>query len=216
MRAGRWPRPAGRLNIRVSRKLRDAMRPFIPAVLLFLTASLAAGQPAPGTPVRVTFATTAGDFVIELDAARAPLSAANFVQYVRDGHYDGTIFHRVIANFVVQGGGYTVDGAEKPTRPPIPNESGNGLTNRRGTVALARHDDPHSASSQFYVNLVDNPNLDPGPTRWGYAVIGRVVEGMDVIDRIAGVATGTKAPFGEDVPIDPVVINRATIAGATN
>jgi len=192
------------------------MRPFITAVLLLLTAPLAVGQPAPGMPVRVAFATTAGDFVIELDAARAPLSTANFVQYVRDGHYDGTIFHRVIANFVVQGGGYTVEGAEKPTRAPIPNESGNGLSNRRGTVALARHDDPHSASSQFYVNLVDNPSLDPGPTRWGYAVIGRVVEGMDVIEKIASVATGTKAPFGEDVPIDPVVITRATIAGATN
>jgi cyclophilin family peptidyl-prolyl cis-trans isomerase len=122
----------------------------------------------------------------------------------------------VIGNFVVQGGGYTLDGAEKPTRPAIPNESGNGLSNRRGTVAMARQDDPHSAGSQFFVNMVDNLSLDPAPTRWGYAVFGRVVEGMDVIDKIANVATGSKAPFGDDVPVDPIVVTKASLVGPAN
>jgi cyclophilin family peptidyl-prolyl cis-trans isomerase len=191
-----------------------AMRTLLTTLALLCLARPAVAQEAPSAPVRVTFETTAGVFVVELDAARAPLSTANFVQYVRDGHYDGTIFHRVIGNFVVQGGGYTADGAEKPTRAAIPNESGNGQSNRRGTVAMARHDDPHSATSQFYVNLTDNLGLDPAPTRWGYAVIGRVDAGMDVIDKIASVATGSKAPFGDDVPIDPVIVTRASIVGA--
>jgi cyclophilin family peptidyl-prolyl cis-trans isomerase len=191
-----------------------AMRYLIVSLALLCCASLASAEPAPATPARVKFETTAGAFVVELNPARAPLSSANFLQYVRDGHYDGTIFHRVVGNFVVQGGGYTLDGTEKPTRPTIPNESGNGLSNRRGTVALARHDDPHSAAAQFYVNIVDNLSLDPGPNRWGYAVIGRVVEGMDVIDKIASVATGNKAPFGDDVPMDPVVITKATVVPA--
>ena len=116
---------------------------------------------------------------------RAPLTAENFLRYVRDGSYDGTVFHRVIANFVVQGGGYDDRLAERQARAPIPNESGNGLSNRRGTLGLAREDCPHSGSSQFYINLMDNAGLDPLPSRWGYAVFGRVVEGMDVVDRIA-------------------------------
>ncbi len=182
---------------------------------LLLLATPARGDPAQDSASnRVKFETTAGTFVAALDNARAPLSSANFLQYVRDGHYDGTIFHRVIGNFVVQGGGYTADGTEKPARPAVANESGNGLSNRRGTLALARHDDPHSAAAQFYVNIVDNLSLDPAPNHWGYAVIGRVVEGMDVIDRIANVATGNKAPFGDDVPLDPVVITRATVVPA--
>jgi len=185
------------------------------AIALLLLAPLASGDPAPAiASSRVKFETALGAFVVELDSARAPLSSANFLQYVRDGHYDGTIFHRVIGNFVVQGGGYTADGAEKPARPGVPNESGNGLSNRRGTLALARHDDPHSAAAQFYVNIIDNLGLDPAPNHWGYAVIGRVVEGMDVIDKIANVATGNKAPFGDDVPLAPVVITRATVVSA--
>ena len=144
---------------------------------------------------------------------RAPLTAASFLQYVRDQHYDGTIFHRVIGNFVVQGGGYLPDGAEKPVRGGVPNESGNGLSNRRGTVALARTGDPHSGTSQFYVNVTDNIALDPSPTRWGYAVFGRVVEGMDVVERIASVATGSSGSFQEDAPLQPVVISTARIAG---
>jgi cyclophilin family peptidyl-prolyl cis-trans isomerase len=193
------------------------MRNLIVSLVLLCCASLVSAEPAPAapaTPARVKFETTAGAFVVELNPVRAPLSSANFLQYVRDGHYDGTIFHRVVGNFVVQGGGYTADGTEKPTRPTIPNESGNGLSNRRGTVALARHDDPHSAAAQFYVNIIDNLSLDPGPNRWGYAVTGRVVEGMDVLDKIASVATGSRAPFGDDVPMDPVVITKATVVPA--
>jgi len=189
------------------------MRPLLAGLALLCCASHALAQDSAASPVRVRFETTAGAFVIELDATRAPLSTANFTQYVRDGHYEGTIFHRVVSNFVIQGGGYTLDGTEKPTRPPIPNESGNGLSNRRGTVAMARVGDPHSASAQFYVNIVDNLSLDPSPSRWGYAVMGRVVEGMDVVDRIANVATGARGPFTEDAPLEPTVITRALVAG---
>jgi cyclophilin family peptidyl-prolyl cis-trans isomerase len=162
---------------------------------------------------RVRFETTLGAFTVEVDPVRAPLTAASFLQYVRDLHYDGTIFHRVIGNFVIQGGGYLPDGAEKPVRGGVPNESGNGLSNRRGTVALARTGDPHSGTSQFYVNVADNIALDPSPARWGYAVFGRVVEGMDVIDRIASVATGSSGPFQEDAPLQPIVISTARIVG---
>ncbi len=191
---------------------------FALAVLALLVAGIGpatAQVPAAAAgPVRVKFTTTLGAFTVELDSTRAPLSVANFVQYVRDHHYDGTIFHRVIGNFVVQAGGYTADGMEKPTRPPVANESGNGLSNRRGTVAMARTDDPHGATAQFYVNLVDNLALDPGPTRWGYAVIGRVVEGMDVIDRVASVATGSRGPFPDDTPLQPIVIQSAEVVAA--
>jgi peptidyl-prolyl cis-trans isomerase A (cyclophilin A) len=160
---------------------------------------------------RVRFETTMGAFTIETDPGRAPLTSASFLQYVRDGHYDGTIFHRVIGNFVVQGGGYLPDGTEKPVRPGVPNESGNGLSNRRGTVAVARTEDPHSGSSQFYVNVADNIALDPSPSRWGYAVFGRVVEGMEVVDRIASVATGARGPFQDETPLEPVVISAARV-----
>jgi cyclophilin family peptidyl-prolyl cis-trans isomerase len=168
---------------------------------------------APAGVQRVRFETTMGAFTVEVDPARAPFTAASFLQYVRDLHYDGTIFHRVIGNFVIQGGGYLPDGAEKPVRGGVPNESGNGLSNRRGTVALARTGDPHSGTSQFYVNVTDNIALDPSPTRWGYAVFGRVVEGMDVVERIASVATGSSSLFQEDAPLQPVVISTARIVG---
>jgi cyclophilin family peptidyl-prolyl cis-trans isomerase len=163
--------------------------------------------------VQVRFTTSAGAFTVEVDGECAPLTVANFTQYVRDGHYAGTLFHRVVGNFVVQGGGHVLDGSEKPTRAPVVNESGNGLSNRRGTIAMARLGDPHSATSQFYVNLVDNLALDPGPQRWGYAVFGRVVEGMDVIDRIASVPTGPNAPFADEAPLEPIVIVSADIVG---
>jgi cyclophilin family peptidyl-prolyl cis-trans isomerase len=161
----------------------------------------------------VRFETSMGAFTIALDTERAPLSAANLSRYAADGHYDGTIFHRVVPGFVVQGGGYTPDGTEKPARDPIPNESGNGLTNRRGTVALARGPNPHSAAAEFYVNLADNINLDPRPDRWGFAVVGTVVQGMDVIDRIAAVRTGARGPFPQETPLEPVVIQRAEVLG---
>jgi cyclophilin family peptidyl-prolyl cis-trans isomerase len=184
--------------------------------LALLTALPALAQqsppPAPSTLApRVKFETSVGNFVVEVDTVRAPLTAENFLRYVRDGAYDGTVFHRVIANFVVQAGGYDERLTERPARGPIPNESGNGLSNRRGTLGLAREDSPHSGTSQFYVNLVDNGNLDPLPSRWGYAVFGRVVEGMEVIDKIAYLRTETVANFGTDVPVERPVIKRAYV-----
>jgi cyclophilin family peptidyl-prolyl cis-trans isomerase len=186
------------------------------AVAIGLAATAHAQSPLPiaaAGPVQVRMTTTLGAFTVEVDQARAPLSTANFLQYVRDGHYDGTIFHRVISNFVVQGGGYLPDGSEKPTRPGVPNESGNGLSNRRGTIAMARIDAPHSGTSQFYINVTDNIALDPSPSRWGYAVFGRVVAGMDVVDRIASTATGSRGPFADDTPLEPVLIESATVLG---
>ena len=191
--------------------------PIFSRILLLIAAGLCAPawsqDAAPAGPQQVRFETTLGAFTVEVDPARAPLTAMSFLQYVRDQHYDGTIFHRVIGNFVIQGGGYLPDGTEKPVRGGVPNESGNGLSNRRGTVALARTGDPHSGTSQFYVNVTDNIALDPSPTRWGYAVFGRVVEGMDVVDRIASVATGSSGAFQEDAPLQPVVITTARVIG---
>ena len=185
------------------------------AILLASLIPLAAGaQATPTLAPRVKFETSAGDFVVELDAVRAPLTAENFLRYVRDGAYDGTVFHRVIPNFVVQGGGYDDRLAVRAPRAPIPNESGNGLSNRRGTLGLAREESPHSGSSQFYVNLADNAGLDPLPSRWGYAVFGRVVEGMDVIDRIAYMRTETVPSFGENVPVERPVVRRAYVIEA--
>ena len=163
---------------------------------------------------RVRFETTAGNFLVELDTVRAPLTAENFLRYVRDGGYDGTVFHRVIANFVVQGGGYDDRLAARTPQAPIPNESGNGLSNRRGTLGLAREDSPHSGSSQFYINLADNVGLDPLPSRWGYAVFGRVVEGMDVVDRIGYLRTETVPSFGADVPVERPLVKRAYVIEA--
>ncbi|MBK7903867.1 MAG: peptidyl-prolyl cis-trans isomerase [Proteobacteria bacterium] len=193
--------------------------PIFSRVMLLVAAGLCAPawsqDAAPAGLQRVRLETTLGAFTVEVDPARAPITSASFLQYVRDLHYDGTIFHRVIGNFVIQGGGYLPDGAEKPVRGGVPNESGNGLSNRRGTVALARTGDPHSGTSQFYVNVADNIALDPSPARWGYAVFGRVVEGMDVVDRIASVATGSSGQFQEDAPVQPVVISTARIVGET-
>lgn len=180
------------------------------AVLLALTALAPAGIAAP-TQVKVE--TSSGDFVLQLDIDRAPLSSANFLEYVRSGFYEGTIFHRIVPGFVIQGGGYTPDLAEKPPRPPIANEAGNGLTNRRGSVAMARTGDPHSADAQFYINLADNLALDPKPTRWGYAVFGEVVQGLDVVDKIGHQATGSKGGM-QDVPIEDVVIRKVTVLNA--
>lgn len=189
------------------------MRALITLLLTFVAWQATAQGLAPD-PVRVRFETSMGTFTVALYTERAPLSAASVARYAADGHYDGTIFHRVVAGFAVQGGGYTVDGTEKPTRDAIPNESGNGLSNRRGTVALARHADPHSAAAEFYVNLSDNLNLDPRPDRWGYTVFGVVVEGMDIIERIASVPTGARGSFPADAPLEPVVIRRATVLGS--
>jgi cyclophilin family peptidyl-prolyl cis-trans isomerase len=155
--------------------------------------------------------TTLGSFVMELDTQRAPLTVASFLEYVKAGHYNGTIFHRIIGTFVIQGGGYDQKYVEKPTRAGSPNESGNGLSNRRATVGLARTGEPHSGTAQFYVNLADNAALDPQPSRWGYTVFGRIVEGMKVVDDIGAVATGSLGPFDRDAPLQPIVIKRVEV-----
>lgn len=159
----------------------------------------------------ITLKTSHGDIVIELDHEAAPKTCENFEQYVRDGFYDGTIFHRVIENFMIQGGGFMPDMMQKATREPIENEANNGLSNEVGTIAMARTMQPHSASSQFFINVADNKFLDyPGQDGWGYCVFGKVVEGMDVVNRIKDVPTTTRAGHS-DVPVDPVVIEKATI-----
>ena len=168
---------------------------------------LAAGlcTPALAAPT-VEMQTTLGKIVIELDSARAPKTVQNFLTYAKDGYYDGTIFHRVIPNFMIQGGGFDKTMAEKPTRGNVENEAKNGLKNQRGTIAMARRQDPHSASSQFFINHKDNASLDhPGHDGWGYAVFGKVVQGMDTVDKIAGVKTAPRPPH-RDVPAEPVVI----------
>jgi peptidyl-prolyl cis-trans isomerase B (cyclophilin B) len=160
----------------------------------------------------ITLKTNLGDIMLELDFEKAPKTADNFVQYVRDGFYDGTIFHRVIDNFMIQGGGYLPGMEEKPTRAPIENESSNGLRNVAGAIAMARTMDPHSATAQFYINVVDNRFLDyPSQDGWGYCVFGRVTEGMEVINRIKGVAT-TSRQGHQDVPEEDIVIEKAEIS----
>ena len=165
------------------------------------------------TQVRVT--TNLGEFVIAVRNDRAPLTAANFLRYVREGFYSNTLFHRVIANFVIQGGGHEATTLKlKPTHENVFNESGNGLQNKRGAVGLARSDTPHSGNAQFFVDLVDNPDLDPVPTRWGYTVFGRVVQGMDVVDRIGETPTGATGPWKSDAPLKPVIIEKVEIVSA--
>jgi len=192
-------------------------RRFRPTLLLLSLLSLAAWLGgaavvhAQTTGPRVRVDTTLGSFVIELDTQRAPLTVKSFLEYAKAGHYTDTVFHRVIGNFIVQGGGYDLKYVEKPTRAGSPNESGNGLSNRRGTVGLARTGEPHSGTAQFYVNLSDNPPLDPQPSRWGYTVFGRIVEGMNVVDDIGAVATGPLPPFDRDVPLQPIVIKRVEV-----
>jgi peptidyl-prolyl cis-trans isomerase B (cyclophilin B) len=162
---------------------------------------------------RVLLSTSLGDITLELDSVNAPVSAANFVDYVTSGHFDGTIFHRVIPGFMVQGGGFTADMAQKPTKAPIANEADNGCKNAKGTVAMARTSDPNSASSQFFINVADNGFLNhtaKTPQGWGYAVFGKVVEGLDVVDQIVSVPTGHHGPHS-DVPREPVTITKATI-----
>jgi cyclophilin family peptidyl-prolyl cis-trans isomerase len=160
------------------------------------------------------FKTSAGDFTVELYAKEAPESAANFLKYVDDGHYDGTIFHRVIPGFMVQGGGFASGMEQKETRPPIRNEATNGLENLRGTLAMARTSDIHSATAQFFINLVDNDFLNHQPGNYGYAVFGRVTAGMDVVDAIAAVPTTRRRGHG-DVPVDEVVVRSVTREAAT-
>ncbi|MGH8378388.1 MAG: peptidylprolyl isomerase [Gammaproteobacteria bacterium] len=185
---------------------------------LLIAALLAACSQAPVRPTAppnpypdVAFETSLGTFVVQLDSRRVPLTVANFLHYANNGFYNGTTFHRVVPGFVIQGGGYNTTYAEKKTLAPIPNESGNGLSNLRGTIAMARDDAPHTATAQFYINLVDNRKLDPRPDRWGYAVFGKVIQGMNVVDKIAAVPTGKTGPFDKDAPLTPVVILKALV-----
>lgn len=174
----------------------------------FAALALCLGMSAPAWAQKVKLVTSMGEIVIELDAAKAPKTVDNFLQYVKSGFYDGTIFHRVINNFMIQGGGMTADMTQKPTRPPIPLESRNGLANVRGSVAMARTNDPNSASAQFFINVKDNAFLDAANARDGngYAVFGKVVSGMEVVDKIRAVPTGPG-----DVPVTPVILKSATL-----
>lgn len=188
------------------------MRSLLLVASMGLAAASTSAKPATDDPFpRIEMQTSAGRIEIELDRARAPLTVANFLQYVEDGYYDGTLFHRVVPGFVVQGGGLTPDFEEKPVRDPVANESGNGLSNRQGTIAMARTNDPHSATAQFFFNLADNTRLDPSAARWGYAVFGRVVEGFGVVDAIGRVPTGPGGPFDTDVPQTNVVIEKVRV-----
>lgn len=180
-------------------------------IALAATFSVANAQNAP----KVKLATSMGDIVVQLDPAKAPKTVENFLQYVADKHYDGTVFHRVINNFMIQGGGFTADMQQKPTRAPIPLEAGNGLKNEPYTIAMARTASPNSATAQFFINVVDNDFLDfraPSGQGWGYCVFGRVIEGMDVVDKIRKVRTGNKG-FHQDVPLEDVVIEKAEVIG---
>ena len=173
-----------------------------------MLAALSMACAGPALAQKVKLATSAGDIVVELDAAKAPKTVANFLQYVKSGQYDGTIFHRVIPGFMIQGGGMTTDMTEKPTRPPIGLESKNGLNNDRGTLAMARTSDPNSASAQFFINVKDNAFLNQAQSRDGngYTVFGKVIQGMGVVDKIVVTPTGPG-----DVPTTPVLIKKATV-----
>ena len=189
--------------------------------LFALAIAAAAFAAAPALAQRVELDTTAGRIVLELDAKAAPQTVENFLGYVKSGHYDGTQFHRVIDGFMVQGGGYTADFTQKPTRPPVRNEGESstkaGLLNTPGTVAMARTADPHSASAQFFINVADNKFLnytEPTSRGYGYTVFGKVVEGMDVVNKIAKAPTGSGGPFPKDVPATRVLIRSAKVLDA--
>jgi peptidyl-prolyl cis-trans isomerase A (cyclophilin A) len=179
----------------------------IPPIAQAAEKAAGAEKPAAAAPSpQVLVVTTMGNFTIELNAERAPLTVANFLNYVDQGHYTNTIVHRVVANFVVQMGGFDTDYKPRNAAAKVPNESGNGLSNVRGSVGLARTQDPHGGNAQFYVNIADNAALDPNQTRWGYAVFGKVVSGMETVDRISNVATGAHGIMKEEVPVKAIVV----------
>ena len=183
------------------------MRTFF-AALSLLTLSFT----AQGKPVNVTLETSLGTIQLELDADKAPNTVANFVAYAKSGHYNGLVFHRVIKGFMLQGGGYDESMNQRKTNAPVKNEAKNGLKNVRGSIAMARTSDPHSASSQFFINHKDNDFLNyPGQDGWGFTVFGKVTEGMDVVDKIAESPTGNAPPFGRDVPVKAIVIKSVTV-----
>ncbi len=190
------------------RKLALALNAFALTAIFSIANPVAAADNAP----KVKLATSMGDIVVQLDPEKAPKTVANFLQYVRDKHYDGTIFHRVIGSFMIQGGGFTPDLKQKPMRAPIPLEAANGLKNDQYTIAMARTNVPNSATTQFFINVKDNAMLNaPSPDGHGYAVFGKVISGMDVVDKIKAVATGPAGPFPTDVPTSPVIIKSATV-----
>ena len=184
---------------------------FCMALLVAPVSGAQEAVPGAGLGPQVRVHTNRGAFVVQLNPERAPMTVENFMTYVAEGHYDGTIFHRVILGFLAQAGGYTQNMQQKPVSRAVVNESGNGLSNTRGTVGLARTNEPHSGNAQFYINLVDNTELNPRPTRWGYAVFGEVVEGMEIVDEIGYTPTGAAGEFVEHVPVDPVVIERIEV-----
>jgi peptidyl-prolyl cis-trans isomerase A (cyclophilin A) len=190
----------------------NPVRRFSSLLQALTLAAVSAAAASPAWAQKVRLVTSQGDIVVELDAAKAPKTVDNFVKYVKAKHFDGLIFHRVIENFMIQGGGFKPDLSEKPTRPPIPLESRNGLSNLRGTVAMARTGVPDSATSQFFINVADNTRLDqPNAADGnGYAVFGRVVEGLEVVDKIRAMPTEAKGPHA-NVPTTPVVIRKATL-----
>lgn len=185
------------------------------AKTLFICLILMVSLALSAAPVLVKMQTNRGDIYLELYPEKAPLTVANFTQYIKNGFYTDTIFHRVISNFMIQGGGYDQDLVRKNTNPPIQNEAGNGLKNLRGTIAMARTNDPHSGTSQFFINVVDNPALDftgqQNSRTWGYAVFGKVVDGMDVVDEIKLTPTGPNPPFRSDVPIKTIKIESMSV-----
>lgn len=186
------------------------------AIATMLMPVLLWAAPGGGKP-RVKLETSKGVIVLELEPAKAPLTVNNFLEYVRAGFYDGTVFHRVIPGFMIQGGGYTANLERKQTREPILNEAANGLKNLKGTIAMARTGEVNSATAQFFINLVDNAFLDhqsKTDAGFGYCVFGRVVEGMQVVEAIGAVPTGAAGPFAKDVPKTAVIITRATVVGA--
>ncbi len=187
----------------------SAVTPLVACLLGLLSVPACAADTAP----RVQFTTTLGPIVVELYPEAAPQTVANFLQYVNDGFYDGTIFHRVIDGFMIQGGGFTPDMDQKETREPVQNEGNNGLKNTSGTIAMARTGDPHSATAQFFINVAENDFLNhtaPEEAGWGYAVFGKVVEGMETVDRIRQTPTVQRGPF-EGVPATPVIIENAAV-----
>jgi len=181
------------------------------ALLLACAALFLAGPAFSQTAPKVKFQTTLGDFVVEVYPDKAPKTVENFLQYVKDKHYDGTVFHRVIANFMIQGGGFTVDLNQKATRAAIPLEANNGLKNDAGTIAMARTNNPNSATAQFFVNVKANDFLNARGSSDGYAVFGKVISGMEVIEKIKSAPTGSAGPFPGDVPQTPILINSATL-----
>ncbi len=183
-------------------------------ILLLLAAPALAGEARPDPRPRVLMETSAGNITLELDRGKAPLTVENFLRYVRDGFYDGTVFHRVVRDFMIQGGGYTSDFRKKQTRPPIRNEADNGLSNRRGTIAMARTSDPHSATAQFFINTVNNRHLDfraPTEAGYGYAVFGKVISGINVVQRIQSLPTRAVNKRLVNVPQPVVVIERVSV-----